>query len=338
MLVGMTYDLRQDYMDLGLSEEDLAEFDSPRTVEGIETALRELGYQTERIGHVRHLAARLSAGDRWDLVFNICEGLGGYGREAQVPALLEAYGLPFVFSDPLVMALTLHKGMTKHVIRDLGLPTPDFVVVEDISAVAAIDLPYPLFAKPVAEGTGKGITAASKILDREQLHRVCGQLLAAYGQPVLVETYLPGREYTVGILGTGSAARVIAVMEVVLLANAEAEVYSYTNKEYCDDRVVYRLAEGPEAEKSGEVALACWRGLGCRDGGRVDIRVDGRGAPNFMEVNPLAGLHPEHSDLPILCNLAGVSFTQLIDSIMQSAVARFPGLDQPVSTRSAAGG
>ena len=331
MLVGLTYDMRQDYMDLGLSEEELAEFDSPRTVEGIETALQDLGYQTERIGHVRNLVERLNAGDGWDLVFNICEGLGGYGREAQVPALLEAYGIPFVFSDPLVMALTLHKGMTKHVIRDLGLPTPDFAVVENSRDLARVDLPYPLFAKPVAEGTGKGITSASKIKDPEQLAKVCHQLLGRYGQPVLVETYLPGREYTVGIVGTGEAARVIAVMEVVLLENAEAEVYSYTNKEYCEDRVVYRLAQGLEGEKSGEVALACWRGLGCRDGGRVDIRVDSEGVPNFIEVNPLAGLHPEHSDLPILCNLAGMNFTSLINEIMQSALTRVQ--DRPRAAR-----
>ena len=337
MLVGMTYDLRRDYENLGLSEEELAEFDSPRTVEGIETALQDLGYQTERIGHVRNLVSRLNAGHGWDLVFNICEGLGGFGREAQVPALLEAYGIPYVFSDPLVMSLTLHKGMTKHVIRDLGLPTPDFAVVENSSDLRGIDLPYPLFAKPVAEGTGKGITAASKIGDREQLNRICTQLLVRYGQPVLVETYLPGREYTVGILGTGPAARVVAVMEVVLLAKAEAEVYSYTNKEYCDDRVLYRLAQGPEGQQAGQVALACWRGLGCRDGGRVDIRVDGSGVPNFMEVNPLAGLHPEHSDLPILCSLAGMNFNQLIDGIMQSALIRVPGQKQPASTGGAGG-
>ena len=142
MKIGMTYDLREDYLTKGFSEEETAEFDRPDTIEAIEGALRSLGYQTDRIGNIQDLTRRLAFGDRWDLVFNIAEGLNGYGREAQVPALLDAYGIPYTFSDPLVLALTLHKGMTKRVIRDSGIPTPDFYVVESVSDVDKIDLPF----------------------------------------------------------------------------------------------------------------------------------------------------------------------------------------------------
>jgi D-alanine-D-alanine ligase len=142
---------------------------------------------------------------------------------------------------------------------------------------------------------------------------------------VLVETFLPGREFTVGITGTGAKARSVAVMEVVLTANAEAEVYSYVNKEECDDRVVYRLVDDAEARAAAEVALAAWRALGCRDGGRIDVRSDGAGRPHFLEVNPLAGLHPEHSDLPIMCRLAGIAFDDLIGRIVDSALQRIGG-------------
>jgi D-alanine-D-alanine ligase len=162
----MTYDLRDDYLAEGYGEEETAEFDHPATIAAIEGALRTLGHETERIGHIRTLAKRLVAGEKWDLVFNIAEGLRGFGREAQVPALLEAYDIPYVFSDPLVLSLALHKGMTKRVIRDLGIPTPDFTVVESPEEIERVALPFPLFAKPIAEGTGKGVTAASKIVDR----------------------------------------------------------------------------------------------------------------------------------------------------------------------------
>ncbi len=324
-LVGMTYDLRTDYLQEGYSEEETAEFDQPATIDAIEKTLNSLGYRTDRIGHVRALAKRLVAGDRWDLVFNIAEGIKGYGRESQVPCLLDAYQIPYVFSDPLVLALTLHKAMAKRVVRDLGIPTPDFSVVEVPGDIAAVNLPYPLFVKPMSEGTGKGINEKSIVHNASELDARCRALLGAFSQPVLVETYLSGREFTVGIVGTGRKARTIAVMEVLLRENAEKGVYSLVNKEYCEQFVDYALVTGPEADRVSAVALASWRGLECRDGGRLDVRCDSLGVPHFLEVNPLAGLHPTHSDLPILSTLAGVSYRDLLGMIMASAEERiFP--------------
>lgn len=322
MNIGLTYDLRDDYLAEGYGEEETAEFDRRSTIDAIEHTLQELGYQTSRIGHARNLMKRLALGERWDLVFNIAEGMYGFGREALVPALLEAHQIPCVFSDSLVLALTLHKGMTKHVIRDLGIPTPDFAVVSSEADIEKISLPFPLFAKPVAEGTGKGVTAASKMRNQHELRHVCLKLLATYHQPVLVETFLPGREFTVGVLGTGQEARAIGVMEVILNDQAEPDVYSYVNKEHWERLVEYRLATDAMAQKAQEVALAAWRGLGCRDAGRLDLRADAKGMPNFIEVNPLAGIHPEHSDLPILCTLVGISYRELIEKIMRSALTR----------------
>jgi D-alanine-D-alanine ligase len=320
--VGVAYDLREDYLAEGYGEEETAEFDRPSTIEAIATTLESLGHAVERIGHARSLMAKLAAGQRWDLVFNIAEGLRGLGREALVPALLDAFDIPYTFSDPMVLALTLHKGMTKHVVRDLGIPTPAFVVVERESDLAAVGLPFPLFAKPVAEGTGKGITSASKLETEQDLHRLVPELLARFRQPVLVEAFLPGREFTVGILGTGPEAEAIGVMEVCLKPEAEREVYSYVNKERCEEMVEYRLANDVEAQRAIAVALAAWQGLGCRDGGRVDLRSDAHGSPHFLEVNPLAGLHPEHSDLPILCTLQGISYRELMARIVASTLQR----------------
>jgi D-alanine-D-alanine ligase len=322
VLIGLTYDLRDDYRGLGLSEEQLAEFDNPETIAEIEAALRRLGHGVDRIGHVRRLAERLVAGHRWDLVFNICEGLAGRSREAQVPALLEAFGQPYTFADPLVMAATLDKAVAKRLVRDHGLATAPFALVERVADIAAVDLPFPLFAKPVAEGTGKGVSPASLVRSKKELERVCRTLLARYAQPVLVETYLPGREFTVGIVGSGPRARIVGTLEVELLPGAEPGVYSYTNKERCEELVRYRLVDDSEARAAAELALACYRALECRDAGRVDLRSDAAGRPHFLEVNPLAGLHPTHSDLPILASLAGLGYDGLIGAIVASAAER----------------
>ncbi len=320
--VGMTYDLRDDYLKEGYSPEETAEFDSPDTISAIEKVIREQGYEACRIGNIRALTRRLAAGDRWDIVFNIAEGVSGFGREAQIPALLEAFNIPYTFSDPLGQALTLHKGMTKHVVRDLGIPTPDFAVIRNKEEIAAINLPFPLFAKPVAEGTGKGITATSKIENRQELQEVCLHLLQNFRQPVLVETYLSGREFTVGILGTGGSARALGVLEVILRPEAEKNAYSYENKEHYEKLVQYVLVDDIEARQAMEISLAVWRGLDLKDAGRIDLRSDSQGRPHFMEVNSLAGLHPVRSDLPILCNLLGMSYSQLISQIIDSALKR----------------
>src|SRR5438105_959798 len=153
MIIGLTFDLRADYLAAGFGEEETAEFDRPDTITSLENALRELGHEPVRIGHARQLVHQLAAGHRWDLVFNIAEGLRGSAREAQIPAILEVYEIPYTFADPLVMSLSLHKGMTKSVVRDAGVPTADFHVVRRLSDVADVRLAYPLFAKPIAEGT-----------------------------------------------------------------------------------------------------------------------------------------------------------------------------------------
>jgi len=322
MLVGLTYDLRSDYLAEGYSREETAEFDSPATIEALEGAIRALGHRTERIGNVRRLVERLAEGRRWDLVFNLAEGLNGLGREAQVPALLDAYGIAYTFSDPVVMGLTLDKALTKRVVRDCGVPTPDFAVVAEEADIAKVSLPYPLFAKPVAEGTGKGVSPASRILDAGALGSVCRDLLARYRQPALIETFLPGREFTVGLVGTGKAAEAVGALEVVLKDNAEPVAYSYVNKEECEERVIYRLVDDAAAREACAVALEAWRALGCRDAGRVDLRAAADGRVNFIEVNPLAGLHPTHSDLPILWQQAGRPYLELIRRIVDSAASR----------------
>lgn len=322
MLIGLTYDLRADYLAAGYTEEETAEFDRGDTIEALEGALAALGHRTVRIGHIRALVDRLAAGDRWDLVFNIAEGLHGFAREAQIPALLEAYDIPCTFSDALVNALTLHKAFTKQVLRDAGIPTTDFALVRSESDIARVRLPFPLFVKPVAEGTAKGVDSTSKVNTPAELDSACRKVLANYRQPALVEPYLPGREFTTGIVGTGDEAEAIGTIEVVMLEKAEAHSYTYVNKENCEELCLYELAEESFSREAANLSLAAWRAVEGRDAGRIDLRCDATGKMQVMEINTLPGLHPEHSDLPILCTKVGMPYLELMRKIMASAEKR----------------
>jgi D-alanine-D-alanine ligase len=199
-------------------------------------------------------------------------------------------------------------------------------VIERSADVGEITLPFPLFLKPVAEGSGKGVNPRSKVNSAAELKSVASELLARFRQPVLVETYLPGREFTVGIVGTGEDARALGVLDIVPTNKAVGTDYGYENKERCDDNVTYRLIEDEAAAAAADVAIRAWRALRCRDGGRVDVRCDELGRPFFLEVNPLAGLNPEHSDLCFLARFKGLAYQELIGLIMSSFLKRHPEL------------
>lgn len=323
MKIGLVFDLRTEYLAQGFSEEDVAEFDSESTIIAIENALHELGHDVERIGSGRTLCKLLVSGKRWDLIFNIAEGLHGRSREAQVPCILELFGISYTFSDPLTCAITLDKAVTKRIVSSIGIPTPDFVLVKNLQDINNVNLPFPLFAKPVAEGTGKGINRESLIESHKQLQNVCKLLLEKFKQAVLIEKYLAGREITVGILGTDENAYVIGSMEIQIKDKTTIGNYSFRAKEECEKLVNYTPMEYGTLRKSAEkMALEAYKLLGCRDAGRVDIKFDENNEPHFLEINPLPGLHPTHSDLPMIATQEGMSYTELIGNIVNSAMKR----------------
>lgn len=321
MKIGLTYDLRTDYLQEGYSMEETAEFDTENTIEGIESAIQKNGHNTERIGNATALIEQLRDGQRWDMVFNIAEGLYGEGRESLVPSLLDHYKIPYVFSGPVTLGISLNKAYAKQIIRDSKINTPDFFVITKVEDIENVDLKYPLFAKPVSEGTGKGINSKSILNSKEDLLSVCSDLLQKFNQPVLVEEYLPGREFTAGVLGTGKSAYVPGAIEIVYKSNTN-NIYSYENKENYKSIVDYVAVKDELLTQCSELALDVWRALNCFDGGRVDMKIDKQGKMNFIEVNPLAGLNPTTSDLPILCKLNGVSFQEIINEILKSAISR----------------
>lgn len=322
MLIGFVYDLRDEYLAAGYSEIEVAEFDSPATIDEIEAALHRLGHRVVRVGRGQTLAERLVRGERFDLVFSIAEGLSGRSREAQVAALCEMFEQPYAFSDPLTMAATLDKAVAKRIVRDQGIATAQFAVLRKAEDALSVGLPYPLFVKPIAEGTGKGCSNASRVADQSELRAEASRLISKFNQPAIAETYLPGREFTVGLIGTGDTARVIGVAEITVRAEAADPVYSFENKETCESTVVYTLATDAEAMAAAEAALVAYQALECRDGARLDFRSDAHGVPHFLEANPIAGLHPTHSDLPIIAELTGLGYDALIAGILQSAAVR----------------
>jgi D-alanine-D-alanine ligase len=331
MRIALVYDLRDEYRALGFSEEEVAEFDNIDTIDQLDGALQALGCEVVCVGRGQVLAARLAAGERFDLVFSIAEGVKGRSREAQVPALCELFDQPYLLSDPLTSAVCHDKAVAKRLVREAGVPTPAFIAAADASELSSWS-EFPAFVKPIAEGTGKGCESASVVNTPQELAAAAARLLQRYRQPVLVETYLPGREFTVGIVGNGKDATVLGVCEIVLKEHAEANIYSLHNKELCEDLVIYQHADDDEARRAGERALAAYHALKCRDAARIDFRSNEAGEPYFLEANPVAGLHPHHSDLPILAEQNGVPYAELISMILNAGLARYalsePGLER----------
>ncbi|MHB8626606.1 MAG: D-alanine--D-alanine ligase family protein [Aggregatilineales bacterium] len=327
MQVGITCNLRTGHTpDPNLPPDYEAEFDSEATIQTIEAALAEAGHAPVRIGGIRDLVQFLADGRSVDIVFNIAEGTYGRSREAQVPALLEAYGIPYTLSDPLALALSLDKSMTKRIWHEAGLPTAPFWTVTDCASgeLAAIPDRFPLFAKPSYEGSSKGISEDSVIHDRRELEARVAWINQTYQQPALIERFLPGREYTVGILGNGSSAYVLGIAEITSVR--VYPVNGFEQKEYMKDRpdVFVSLPEtDPLYSQLSELALAAFRAIDCHDAARVDIRFDSEKCPNLLEINPISGLHPTHSALPAIAGFAGMRYAELIQAILEHAMRRY---------------
>jgi D-alanine-D-alanine ligase len=319
MKIGLTYDLRSWYLDRGYSMEETAEFDKKDTIDAIDHALVALGYETELIGNVFQLIDALSEGRRWDLVFNIAEGLYGDGRESVVPAILDQYKIPYVFSGPVIMGLSLNKHLAKLVVAAAGVPVSPGILINTPDEAESCAMQYPLFIKPVSEGTGKGITEKSLVRSKEELISVVKWITGEYNQPALVEEYLPGREFTVGLTGSGSDTTAIGGMEIICSGDLPYSVEVKENyQEYCR----YIPLDNDIADECRDVAVRAWKALNAVDAGRIDLKADKNGRICFIEANPLAGLNPVHSDLPILSRMYGIEYQALIEMIMRSAVSR----------------
>jgi D-alanine-D-alanine ligase len=223
------------------------------------------------------------------------------------------------------MGLSLNKHLAKVVVSAAGVPVSPGVLVSSTDDLAKIGLTFPLFVKPVSEGTGKGITEKSLVKNSSELRNIVEWILNEFRQPALVEEYLPGREFTVGIVGTGDEAIAIGGMEVMCADNLP---YSVEVKENYQNYCTYAPLDKEIAEECKAVALGAWKALDAVDAGRVDLKADRNGKICFIEANPLAGLNPVHSDLPILARMYGIEYQNLMEMIMDAATRRTKGLKQ----------
>ena len=320
MKFAITFDLRSWYLDCGYSMEETAEFDKQDTIDAIEEALQKMGHETELIGNAFQLIESLASGKKWDMVFNIAEGLYGDGRESVIPAILDQYKIPYVFSGPVVMGVSLNKHLAKLVVAEAGTPVSKGYIVSSIAQIEHNNLPFPLFVKPISEGTGKGITDRSLVHNEQGLESMTEWILKEFRQPALVEEYLPGREFTVGVIGHGEQTKAIGGMEVITTDNLPYSVFVKENyQNYCK----YVPLADDVAEECKSVAIKAWKALNAVDGGRVDLKADRNGKICFIEANPLAGLNPVHSDLPILARMYNIGYQELLEMIVSSAINRY---------------
>lgn len=319
-----------------LEQPDLyAEWDEPETIDAVAAALATVG-EVIRLEATESFPAALLAA-RPDFVFNIAEGLYGPNREGHVPAICEFFGIPYHASDPLALSLCLHKGRTKEILQQHGVPTAPFVLARSRDDARNVALPFPLFAKPAMEGSGKGVSVRSLCHHRAELVARVEELLETYRQPVLVETYLPGPEFTVAILGNGDEARCLPIvgMRFDVLPAGAPPVYGYEAK-WLWDTVANPLdlfecpARIPEAlrEEIEAVSLAAYRALDVRDWCRIDVRCNATGRPNIVELNPLPGILPnprDNSCFPKAARTAGMSYDDLIRTVADIAWRRISG-------------
>ncbi|HEX9630895.1 MAG TPA: hypothetical protein VGA02_00415 [Gemmatimonadales bacterium] len=330
-------DALQDADDPPSTADDaFVEWDEPETIEAVARALSVFG-EVVRLEAVGDFPQRLARA-RVDFLFNMAEGLAGPNRESHVPAMAEFLGVPYLASDPLTLALALHKGRAKEVFLARAIPTAPFVLVESGDDIRRLDgLTYPVFLKPVWEGSSKGIAEANYVADAAAARHRAREILAAYRQPVLAEEYLPGDEFTVAVLGNGTEARALPIIRYRFetLPEGALPIMGYEAKWVWDDptqplEVLECPARVPTALslRIADTALAAVRALGCRDWARVDIRLDANGVPNVVEVNPLPGVIPnpaENSCFPCAARAAGMSYDGLIQKVTQIAWRRLTG-------------
>ena len=316
-----------------------AEWDAPETIEAVRAALASHSQcKVEIVEAVPDKAIDRLLRKDFDIVFNLAEGFVGADREAQFPALMEMLGIPYTGSGPLTLALALDKARTKEVLSYHGVPVARFLTsgraIDSIRAVLpGSDFPY--IVKPVSEGSSKGIRNSSFVTSLDAMNREIERIVDEYHQPAIIEEFLPGREFTVAVLGTGKKARVLPLVEINFgeLPEEANRIYSYEAK------WIYDVAEKPlsiftcPADVSDKlqneienVVLRAYEVLECRDWSRIDVRLDSRGRANIIEVNPLPGILPnpeENSCFPKAARAAGFTYESMLLAVLKSGCERY---------------
>lgn len=319
-----------------------AEFDKKETIQAIRSAIESDGHSTVFLPADSNLPVKLRDVCP-DICFNISEGLGGDAREAQVPALLEMMHIPYTASRVLANAIALDKTMTKRIWRDNGLPIAEFQEFGSADEPLVADMDFPMFVKPAREGTGMGMDGGAIVYNEDELRQRVAWVINNYHEPALVEEYLPGREFTVGIIGRKGASQFtrrpdlygedgfhqLPLLEVDTDGSVTPGVYGHMAKTLTnDDLGVPRFlcpasVDTDLADELYSIALRAHQAIGALDVSRIDFRLDGAGRPRLLEINTLPGLTAGFSDLCVIANADGLSYTELILEILYLGASRF---------------
>jgi D-alanine-D-alanine ligase len=316
-----------------LPDDRYAEWDDIHTVRAVEHALASRHQVTlvdadlDAFETLRRLRGSI------DLVFNIAEGLHGASREGQVPAMLDMLGIPYTGSEPLTLGLCLDKRRAKEILRYNHVPTPRFWTITSLTEIPR-RLRYPLMVKPTLEGSSKGVTDRSLVHTLKELRRQAEWVLTTYRQPALIEEFLPGREFTVAMLGNGETLRALPIVEInfATLPEGVSPIYSYEAK-WVWDRVedplrIFTCPAEIDLSLRQEIENVCqqaFHALGCRDWCRIDVRLDTAGHPQVIELNPLPGILPrpeQNSCFPKAARAAGLSYDAMILGVVEAAGRR----------------
>ena len=335
MKIGITYNLKDELSpEAIIDSESCEEFDTPQTIAALAEVFEKNSHETVKLGGNINIVEKLKEFPV-DFVFNVAEGYNGRSREAHIPCVLEMLGIPYSGSDPLTLALTLDKVMTKKIFFSAGIPTPAYKVIEKITDLPYVEdkLAYPIITKPAWEGSSKGVYNSSKCLDRKDLERSVKFLLAKYPeQPILVEEYVEGREITAAVIGNENP-QVLGLMEIVNKKNPGKDIfYSLETKRDWKELVDY--ASPPDINTIFDkhirhYALQAFKEFGCQDVARIDFRISERDNRVFaLEINPLPGLSPEYADLVILSRKNGIEYEKLVMSIFEHAVSRHKNIKE----------
>lgn len=324
LIVGIVYNLKKGIVS---DAEDIeAEYDSFDTILAIKDAFAAKGISVELLEANADLIEKLR-NTRVDIVFNIAEGTAGRGREAQVPAILNFLGVPFSGSDETTLCLALDKALTKRFLSTYNITTPAYQLINTPEFELDQALHFPLIVKPDSEGSSKGISDLAIVDNEEQLYSLITRNFKLYGQSMLAEEYIKGREFTVGILGNGNDMRVFEPMEIIYLKeDRESRIYSYNVKRNFKKYIEYScppLLDAVTTQKMKDIAAKIFMALDCRDFSRIDFRLSEDGTIYFIEINPLPGLAPGYSDYPMLAEFCGMDYQTLVVNVLNSALKRY---------------
>lgn len=330
MRVGLCFNLKKG-KGSALTDDLYAEWDDEETIKAVHSALAE-----------RHQVLLIEADEkafakfqryRPQIVFNMAEGLRGASRELQIPAILEMLQIPYTGSDPLTLGLCLDKSMAKKVLHYHRIPTAPFLVLKGVKDINHLP-PFPLIVKPLWEGSSKGISNKALVRTKKELKEQVQHILETYNQPALVEKFLPGREFTVALLGNDPDLEILPIVEIQFSALPAPinPIYSYEAKWIwdtvekpleifsCPANISSSLKKQIEA-----VCRAAFQALRCRDWCRIDVRLDEKGTPHVLELNPLPGILPDpkaNSCFPKAARTAGMSYNELINRVLEIACKR----------------